>query len=178
MKYRGRDRTRVNRAIRAPSILVINTDSEQLGVMSSLKALQIAQDAGLDLVEIAPQANPPVCRIMDYGKYKYEQRKREREERKKQKNYEMKEIRFRPSIEEHDFSVKVNHLRKFLETGHKTKITVRFRRMELAHKERGTEIMMKVAKELQEVGKIVKPSSMEGYNMMAMIVAPLETKGK
>jgi len=146
--------------------------------MPSQRALQIAQDAGLDLVEVAPNANPPVCRIMDYGKYKYEQRKREREEKKKQKNYEMKEIRFRPSIEEHDFAVKVDHLRKFLEIGHRTKITVRFRRMELAHKERGTEIMTKVAKDLQEVGKIVKPSAMEGYNVMTMIIAPLGTKGK
>ena len=177
MKHRGRDRTRVNRAIRAPKVLVIGTNSEQLGVMSPLRALKIAEDVSLDLVEIAPKADPPVCRIMDYGKYKYEQGKREREERKKQKVYELKEMRFRPSIEEHDFGVKVDHLRKFLELGHKTKVTVRFRRMELAHKERGTAIMMKAAKELQDLGKIIRPSTMEG-NCMSMILAPLETKGK
>lgn len=164
-------RVRINRSIRAETVRVIGPDSQQIGIMPINRALYIAQDLGLDLVEVAPQANPPVCRIIDYGKYKYEQQKRERTQKKKHRSLEMKEMVFRPSIDKHDFDVKVKHLKKFLISGHKTRIIVRFRRAELAHKERGILLLSNIEKELEEVGKVVKPPHMMGRNF-AMIIAP------
>jgi translation initiation factor IF-3 len=154
---------------------VVGPDSNQIGVMPLNRALYIAKDLELDLVEVAPEANPPVCRIIDFGKYKYEQQKRERNQNKQQRIQQMKEMVFRPSIGEHDFEVKIKHIRKFLETGHKTKVTVRFKRAELAHKERGNQLLLKIEKELEAVGKIIKPSHMLGKDLI-MVLAPTEVK--
>lgn len=154
---------------------VVGPDSNQIGVMPLNRALYIAKDLELDLVEVAPEAKPPVCRIIDFGKYKYEQQKRERNQNKQQRIQQMKEMVFRPSIGEHDFEVKIKHIRKFLETGHKTKVTVRFKRAELAHKERGSQLLLKIEKGLEAVGKVIKPSHMLGKDLM-MVLAPTEVK--
>ena len=158
-------------AVRAETIRVVGPDSQQIGVMPVARALYMARDLELDLVEIAPDAKPPVCRIMDYGKYRYEQKKREKDQKKKHKSYQLKEIVFRPSIDIHDFEVKMKHLRKFLETDHKTRIRVRFRRAELAHKERGFQLLSRIEKYVEDIGKVVKPPGFEGRQMV-MVLAP------
>jgi len=139
------------------------------------RALYIAKELELDLVEVAPGANPPVCRIIDFGKYRYEQQKREKSQKKQQRIQQMKEMTFRPSIGEHDFTVKVKHIREFLEDGHKAKVVVQFRRMEMAHKDRGNLILSKVEKEVENLGKVVKPAFMLGKNMI-MVLAPVEIR--
>ncbi len=141
-------RVRINRWIRAETIRVVGPDGKQIGIMPLNRALYIAKDLELDLVEVAPEANPPVCRIIDFGKYKYEQQKREKSQKKQQRIQQMKEMVFRPSIGEHDFEVKVRHIKEFLEEGHKTKVSVRFRRAELTHRERGNQLLSKIEKEL------------------------------
>jgi translation initiation factor IF-3 len=139
------------------------------------RALFIAKDLELDLIEVAPEANPPVCRIIDFGRYKYEQQKRERNQKKQQRIQQMKEMVFRPSIGEHDFEVKIKHIRGFLEDGHKTKVSVRFKRMELAHKERGSQLIARIEKELENVGKVVRPAYMFGKDII-MVLAPTEIR--
>ena len=139
------------------------------------RALYIAKELELDLVEVAPEAKPPVCRIIDFGKYKYEQQKREKNQKKQQRIQQMKEMTFRPSIGEHDFGVKVKHIREFLEDGHKAKIVVQFRRGEMAHRERGNQLIVKIEKELEKIGKVVKPSFMLGKNLI-MVLAPIEIR--
>ena len=124
---------RINEEIRAREVRVIGSDGEQLGIMSGREAQQLAYEKHLDLVEIAPTAKPPVCRIMDYGKYRYEQQKREKESRKKQKTFDIKEVKLRPGIEEHDFNVKFKNAVRFLEDGDKVKVTIMFRGRELSH---------------------------------------------
>jgi len=168
-------RVRINRWIRAGTIRVVGPDGKQIGIMPLNRALYIAKDLDLDLVEVAPEANPPVCRIIDFGKYKYEQRKREKGQKKQQRIQQMKEMTFRPSIGEHDFEVKVKHIREFLEEGHKTKVSVRFRRAELAHRERGNQLLSKIEKKVEQVSKVVRPSQMFGRDMI-MILAPTEVK--
>jgi translation initiation factor IF-3 len=168
-------RVRINRWIRANTVRVVGPDSKQIGVMPLNRALYMAQDLGLDLIEVAPEANPPVCRIIDFGKYKYEQQKREKSQKKQHRNQQMKEMVFRPSIDTHDFEVKLKHIKKFLETGHKAKVTVRFRRAELAHKERGSQLLLKIEKEVEKIGKVVKPAQMLGRSLI-MILAPTEVK--
>lgn len=175
MREERKRRVRINRWIRAEEVRVVGPDSKQIGVMPLNRALFIARDLGLDLVEIAPQAKPPVCRIIDFGRYKYEQQKREKEQKKKQKSKQMKEIVFRPSIEKHDFEVKLKHIKKFLQDGHKTKVTVKFRRAEMAYKEKGNQILSTVEKEVEGIGKIAKPSRMLGRHLV-MILAPTEVK--
>jgi len=168
-------RVRINRWIRAETVRVVGPDGGQIGVMPLNRALYIAKELGLDLVEVAPGTKPPVCRVIDFGKYKYEQQKREKNQKKQQRIQQMKEMTFRPSIGEHDFEVKVKHIREFLEDGHKTKVVVRFRRGEMAHKDRGNQILTKIDKEVENIGKIVKPSYMLGKNLI-MILAPIEIK--
>ena len=134
----------------------------------------MAEEAGLDLVEISPNANPPVCKIMDYGKYKYEQQKRESEARKKQKVIEVKEIKFRPNTDTHDYDVKMRNVTKFLQNGDKVKVTLRFRGREMAHQELGRELLERVAEDTKEIGKVENMPKMEGRQMI-MVIGPIKT---
>jgi translation initiation factor IF-3 len=152
-------------------VRVIDEEGNQLGIMGSREALRAAQDRGLDLVKVAPQARPPVCRIMDYGKFRYEQSKQEREARKKQKTITVKEIRITPTIDDHDLNVKIRASVRFLTDGDKVKATVRFRGREIAHAELGKEALNKLAEGVAEVGVIERPARIEGRNMI-MILAP------
>ena len=146
-----------------------------MGVVSPEKALELSEEAGLDLVEISPNASPPVCKIMDYGKYKYEQQKRESEARKNQKIIEVKEIKFRPGTDTHDYEVKMRSVAKFLEKGDKVKITMRFRGREMAHQELGRELLERVAADIEAYGKIENIPKMEG-RQMTMMIGPTYSK--
>ncbi len=160
---------RVNERINSPEIRLIGADGENGGVVSPRAAMEQAEQAGLDLVEISPNANPPVCKIMDFGKYKYEQQKRESEARKKQKIIEIKEIKFRPNTDKNDYGVKMRNVFKFLENGDKVKITMRFRGREMAHQNLGRELLERVAADVVELGKIENMPKMEGRQMIMMI---------
>jgi translation initiation factor IF-3 len=160
---------RVNGRIRAPEIRLIGAEGENLGVVTPQRAMELAEQAGLDLVEISPNAAPPVCKIMDFGKYKYEQQKREAEARKKQKIIEIKEIKFRPGTDTHDYDVKMRNVLKFLENGDKVKITLRFRGREMAHQELGLELLNRVADDVKEVAKVENMPKLEGRQMVMMI---------
>lgn len=166
---------RINEEIRAREVRVIGSDGEQLGIMSGREAQQLAYEKHLDLVEIAPTAKPPVCRIMDYGKYRYEQQKREKESRKKQKTFDIKEVKLRPGIEEHDFNVKFKNAVRFLEDGDKVKVTIMFRGRELSHPELGEVLLNKMAAQLKEMAVVERQPKLEGKNMI-MIVAPKSSK--
>lgn len=166
---------RINEEIRAREVRVIGNDGEQLGIMSGREAQQLAYEKHLDLVEIAPTAKPPVCRIMDYGKYRYEQQKREKESRKKQKTFDIKEVKLRPGIEEHDFNVKFKNAVRFLEDGDKVKVTIMFRGRELSHPELGEVLLNKMAAQLKEMAVVERQPKLEGKNMI-MIVAPKPSK--
>ncbi|MDO6585578.1 translation initiation factor IF-3 [Salipiger sp. 1_MG-2023] len=160
---------RINDRIRAPEIRLIGAEGENLGVQTPRRAVELAEQAGLDLVEISPNAVPPVCKIMDFGKFKYEQQKRESEARKKQKIIEVKEIKFRPGTDTHDYDVKMRSVLKFLEGGDKVKITLRFRGREMAHQNLGRELLERVASDVKELGKIENMPKMEGRQMIMMI---------
>lgn len=160
---------RVNDRIRAPEIRLIGADGENVGVVSPARAMTLAEEAGLDLVEISPNAVPPVCKIMDFGKFKYETQKREAEARKKQKIIEVKEIKFRPGTDTHDYDVKMRAVFKFLEEGDKVKITLRFRGREMAHQELGLELLQRVAGDVGEAGKVEQMPKLEGKQMVMMI---------
>ena len=153
---------RINEEIRAREVRVIGSDGEQLGIMSGREAQQLAYEKHLDLVEIAPTAKPPVCRIMDYGKYRYEQQKREKESRKKQKTFDIKEVKLRPGIEEHDFNVKFKNAVRFLEDGDKVKVTIMFRGRELSHPELGEVLLNKLAAQLIELAVVVRQPKLVG----------------
>lgn len=161
----------VNEEIREKEIRLIGDDGEQLGIVSSNEGLEMAESKHLDLVMIAPQAKPPVCKIMDYGKYLYEIQKREKEARKKQKVISIKEIRLSPGIEEHDINVKCKNAEKFLKDGDKVKVTVRFRGREADYSHFGEELLRKIADKLQEVSVIEKEPKLEGRNM-SMTLTP------
>ena len=160
---------RVNDRIRAPEIRLIGADGENVGVVTPERAMMMAQEAGLDLVEISPTATPPVCKIMDLGKFKYEQQKREAEARKKQKIIEVKEIKFRPGTDTHDYDVKMRSVMKFLDEGDKVKVTLRFRGREMAHQQLGAELLRRVADEVGEAGKVESMPKLEGRQMVMMI---------
>ena len=162
---------RVNEKIRAPEIRLIGPEGENIGVVTPEKAMDLAFEAELDLVEISPNATPPVCKIMDYGKYKYEQQKRESEARKKQKVIEVKEVKFRPNTDTHDYDVKMRNVVKFLEHGDKVKVTLRFRGREMAHQDLGRELLQRVAGDVEGIGKVENMPKMEGRQMI-MIIAP------
>ncbi|MCK0142166.1 translation initiation factor IF-3 [Aliiroseovarius sp. F20344] len=147
----------------------MGADGENVGVVTPARALVMAQDAGLDLVEISPNANPPVCKIMDFGKFKYEQQKRESEARKKQKTIEVKEVKFRPNTDTHDYNVKMRNVFKFLENGDKVKVTLRFRGREMAHQNLGRELLHRVADDIKDLGKVENMPKMEGRQMVMMI---------
>jgi translation initiation factor IF-3 len=153
-------------------VRLIGPDGDNVGVVPPDRALQMASEAELDLVEISPNAKPPVCKIMDYGKYKYEQQKRESEARKKQKVIEVKEVKFRPNTDTHDYSVKLRNVTRFLENGDKVKVTLRFRGREMAHQELGRELLQRVAADVEGLGKVENMPKMEGRQMI-MIVAPI-----
>ena len=154
-----------------PEIRLIDQDGENAGVVSPAAAMAMAEEVGLDLVEISPGASPPVCKIMDFGRFKYEQQKKAVEAKKKQKIIEIKEVKFRPNIDTHDYDVKMRSVTKFLGEGDKVKVTLRFRGREMAHQERGRELLTKIAGEIEEIGKIESMPKMEGRQMI-MVVAP------
>lgn len=156
---------------------MIDAAGEMLGLMSVREALVLAEEAGLDLIEISPNAEPPVCKILDYGKYKYEQQKKAAEQRKKQKVIDIKEIKIRPGIEDHDYGVKMRNAKRFLEEGDKVKVTMRFRGREMAHMEIGMGLMKKMQEELTlTLGRTEQEPKMEGRQMV-MIIAPGHVKG-
>ena len=162
---------RVNEQIRVPEVRLIGADGQQVGVMSLKEALALAAEANLDLVEVAPQANPPVCRVMDYGKYKYQQSKKQQEARRRQTVIQVKEVKVRPKIEEHDMGFKLRNTRRFLGDGDKVKISVIFRGREMAHTDRGYNLLARMAEALADVGVVEQHPKLEGRNL-SMIVAP------
>ena len=164
-------RVRINRQIRISPLRVIGADGTQLGIMEVDQALAQAQAQGLDLVEVAPMARPPVVRIMDYGKYKFEMAKQARVAKKKQHVIELKEVKFRPGIDDHDFDTKTRHARRFLEEGNKVKVTLMFRGRQIAHPELGRAVVDRVATELADIGKVESDAKMEGKSM-TMILSP------
>lgn len=165
----------INEEIRDREIRVVSADGEQLGIMSAKEALKKAEERNLDLVKIAPMAKPPVCKIMDYGKYRFEQSKREKEAKKNQHVVDIKEIRLSLNIDTHDFETKVNHAMKFLGSGNKVKVSIRFRGREMAHSQQGHVIMAKFADACAERGSVEKPAKLEGRQML-MFMAPAANK--
>ncbi len=161
---------RINHQIRVPKVRLVGADGEQVGIVSVQEALSRAEAAGLDLVEVAPTAEPPVCRVMDFGKFKYEQSKKEKDSRKKAAVIHVKEIRFRPKIEEHDFNFKVKHARDFIEDGDKVKVTVTFRGREMAHQEFGKAVLERMIEQLSDVAKTERTPHMEGRNLVVYFV--------
>lgn len=157
-----------------PEVRVIDHEGEQLGIMTSQDALQKAGEVGLDLVEVSPNAEPPVCRIMDFGKYKFETSKKKQGAKKKQRRTQVKEIKFRPRTEVGDYKVKINKLTKFLENGDKAKVTMRFRGREFAHQELGMELLKRVIADLEEVATVEQMPGMEGRQMV-MVLGPKKT---
>ncbi|RKO67631.1 translation initiation factor IF-3 [Desulfofundulus salinus] len=162
---------RVNEEIRAREVRVVDPSGNQLGIMPVREALRLAEERQLDLVEIAPQAKPPVCRLMDYGKYKYEQSKREKEARKRQRIINIKEVKLRPSIEEHDFQVKARNAARFLKEGDKVKVTIMFRGREIMHTQLGHQLLLRLAEQVKDLSIIERQPKLEGKNMV-MILAP------
>ena len=160
---------RVNHDIRATEILLIDEENAKRGVISTKEAIAMAEAAELDLVEVAPQATPPVCRIMDYGKYRFQQQKRDKDARKKQKNQVVKEIKMRPKIDQHDYDFKVKAVKTFLSAGHRVKVSIFFRGREMAFLDRGREVLNKVVAAVADCGKIEMEPRMEGAYMRIMI---------
>lgn len=165
---------RINEEIRVRDVRVVSSEGEQLGIMQVRDALRLAQEQELDLVEVAPTAKPPVCRIMDYGKYRYEQSKREREARKKQKVIEIKEIRMTPKIEGHDFQVKVKAAQKFLSDGDKVKAIIRFRGREIVHAELGKTLLMQLYESVRDQAVLEREPKIEGRNMIMILAVKSE----
>lgn len=159
----------INEQIRDKEVRVISETGEQLGVMSSKEAMKLAEEAGVDLIKIAPTAKPPVCKIMDFGKYRYEQARREKEAKKKQKTIEVKEVRLSPNIDTNDLNTKVNMARKFLTKGDKVKVTLRFRGRELAHVNTSKTILDEFAEALSDVAVVEKPAKFEGRSMIMFL---------
>lgn len=162
---------RINERIRISPVRLIDEAGEQLGIVPTEEARRIAADRGLDLVEVAPQARPPVCRLMDYGKFKYEQARKAREAKKRQHNIQVKEVKLRPKIEEHDLAFKLRHARRFLEEGDKVKFTLMFRGREVTHPQLGERVLHRVQRELQDVGGVESQIAHEGRTM-TMLMSP------
>ena len=167
----------VNNGIRAREVRLIGQDGEQLGIKSKREALQLAEDANLDLVLVAPKARPAVARIMDYGKYRYEMQKKEREARKKQKTVTVKEIRLSPSIDTNDFNVKLKRVRKFIEKGDKVRVSLRFRGRAITHKDIGRDMIERMAKETEDIATVVQRPKMERRSIF-LTLAPAADKAK
>jgi translation initiation factor IF-3 len=166
---------RVNEEIQVREVRLIDENGKQVGIVPTPEALQKAKDAGLDLIEVAPQAKPPVCKILDYGKYKFDLEKRLKEAKKKQKQVKMKEIRMQPKIEEHDLQFKTKHIAEFLEEGNKVKVTIRFRGRELAHTELGKDVLNDIVDRIEIPFSVDKKPAMEG-RFMSMILGPKSIK--
>ncbi|MCB1385816.1 MAG: translation initiation factor IF-3 [Nitratireductor sp.] len=164
---------RANDEINVPEIQLIDAEGNNVGVIATARALEMAAEAGLDLVEISPNNQPPICKILDYGKYKYQAQKKASEQRKKQKTQDVKEIKMRPNIDIHDYEVKMRSVTKFLGEGDKVKVTLRFRGREMAHLERGMELLQRVKGDIQEISKVDQEPKLEGRQMM-MMVSPLK----
>ncbi|MCC6006699.1 MAG: translation initiation factor IF-3 [Rhodobacteraceae bacterium] len=160
---------RVNERIRCPQIRLIDAEGQNVGVVTPERGLAMAEEAGLDLVEISPNADPPVCKIMDFGRFKYETQKREAEARKKQKIIEVKEVKFRPNTDTHDYDVKLRNVVRFLEGGDKVKVTLRFRGREMAHQDLGRDLLERVASDVEAIGKVESFPRLEGRQMVMMI---------
>ncbi len=165
-----KDGPRINEQIDSRSVRLVGADGEMIGVVSLRDALESAAAAGLDLVEVSPSADPPVCKLLDYGRFKYEAQKKKNEARKKQKIIEIKEIKLRPGIDQHDYEIKMKAARRFLENGDKVKFTMRFRGRELAHQDIGAKVLIRVRDELDEATKVEQMPRMEGRQMV-MVVA-------
>jgi translation initiation factor IF-3 len=163
--------TRINEEITAPEVRLIGVDGEQIGIVSLATANKMAEDAGVDLVEIAPTAKPPVCRVMDYGKFKYAEAKKRHEAKLKQKQIQVKEVKFRPGTDEGDYQIKLRNLIRFLEEGDKTKVTLRFRGREMAHQEFGVKLLERVRADLDAVGVVEQFPKLEGRQMI-MVLGP------
>ena len=159
----------INEQIRDKEVRVVGEDGEQLGIMSSRDAMKLAEEAGLDLVKIAPTAKPPVCKIVDYGKFKYEQTRKEKEAKKKQKIVEVKEVRLSPNIDTNDLNTKVNNAKKFIMKGNKVKVTLRFRGREMAHVQQSKHILDDFSKLVGDIAVIEKPAKLEGRNMSMVL---------
>lgn len=167
----AKQETRINRDIRARQVRVVDDEGELLGILTVPEALAAAEERGLDLVEVSPNADPPVCRIMDYGKYKYQASKRAAEAKKKSAKVEVKEVKMRPKTEEHDFQVKLRNARRFLEDGNRVKVTVMFRGREVTHPEFGRKLMEKLAEQVADIAQVEMNPRMAG-RFMTMVVAP------
>ncbi|MGE4553686.1 MAG: translation initiation factor IF-3 [Desulfovibrionaceae bacterium] len=163
------DGVRRNERIRLPQIRVIDEDGTQLGILATQEALAIAHEKGMDLVEVAPNADPPVCRIMDYGKFKYQQQKRQQEAKKNQTVIQIKEVKFRPKTDEHDYQTKLRHIRKFLENGDRCKVTIFFRGREIVHKDRGATVLDRVVTDVADLGKVEQAPMAEGRTLTMMM---------
>tara|TARA_Y100001963_G_C6701934_1_gene409899 strand:+ start:94 stop:726 length:633 start_codon:yes stop_codon:yes gene_type:complete len=175
---KGREqRARINQQIQAPQVRLIDPEGEQVGIVPLEEALEQATGKQLDLVEISPDAEPPVCRIMDYGKHLFEQKQKAKESRKKTRQTQLKEIKFRPGTDSGDYEVKLRNLKRFLEAGDKTKVTVRFRGREMAHQELGRELLERVEADLAEHGSVEQRPNMEGRQMI-MVLSPGSKKKK
>ena len=167
----SKDGPRINDDIRAAKILLIDQNGEKQGIMPISAALEAAEEVGLDLVEISPNSDPPVCKILDYGKFKFQEQKKKNEARKRQKTVEIKEIKLRPNIDTHDYDVKAKAMHRFFEEGDKVKVTLRFRGREMAHPELGMKLLQQVKADFDEVAKVEYEPRMEGRQMI-MILAP------
>jgi translation initiation factor IF-3 len=166
-----KDGPRINRDIRVREVQVIDADGSNKGVLNVFDAIQIAEEQGLDLVEVAPNATPPVCKIMDYGRFRFQEQKKAAEARKKQKVIEIKEIKLRPAIDDHDYTVKMKAMRAFFEEGNKVKITLRFRGREMAHQDIGMRVLDRVKQDIVEIAKVEQEPSFEGRQVV-MVLAP------
>lgn len=173
----SKESLRINEEIRIKEVRVTGADGEQLGIMATRDALNLAEEQHLDLVEIAPKAKPPVCRIMDFGKYRYEQQKKEKEAKKKQKVISIKEVKLRPNIEQHDFDVKLKNALRFVEDGDKVKVTIMFRGRELSHQTLGKEVLDRMAEQLKDRVTIEKEAKLEGKNMIMILAPKAQPKG-
>ncbi len=167
----SKDGPRINRDIKARTIRLIDEEGEMVGIVGFFEGLRLAEEAGLDLVEVSPNAEPPVCKILDAGRYKYELQKRANEAKKKQKVIDIKEIKLRPTIGDHDYEIKMKQVRAFLSEGNKVKLTLRFRGREVAHQDIGMQLLMRAHQEIEDLAKVEQAPRLEG-KMMVMMVAP------
>lgn len=175
MSISKKEQNRVNGEIRSPQVRVLDENGDHIGVLSIQEALDMAAEAGLDLVEISPAADPPVASIVDYGKFRYRQKRKEREDKKKQNTGGLKEVKFRPNTEDHDYNFKMKHVREFLELRHKVKATVVFRGRQLSYKEQGYKLLDRLLEDLSDVGRIERKPNMEG-RQLTMIITPLKER--
>ncbi|MCZ6720274.1 MAG: translation initiation factor IF-3 [Proteobacteria bacterium] len=166
----SREGPRVNEQITAPNIRLIDQNGQNIGVVGTERARELADEVGLDLVEISPTGDPPVCKLLDYGRYKYESQKKAAEARKKQKTIEVKEVKMRPGIDAADYQVKLRNITRFLHDGDKVKVTMRFRGREMAHQERGMEVLNRVRDDLTEIAKVEQTPALEGRQMTMVVV--------